>query len=497
MARVLVADDSPVIRNVMQDVLVSAGYSVATAPDGVEALEKLHSDDYDLLFLDLDMPNLSGLQVCRMIRNDPAFAGFPIIMLTGRVKKSDEFWGKKTGANAYLTKPIEPGTLLETMETVLKETDWKPGGGTVVGAATSDGGEERDLIFRAGQVQEDELFRMTLMNRVYEISHNRESLRDTLSDIVQLYNSVVEFQIANFLVVDDEDRVRMFLFVLEECSREFFKSAKRRMTDDYKAQSKRPVLLESADVVLHDPNRYLLKEASDAEAVDMHSIMLEAKGEKYGMFTLGRCRGKPFNSDEIVLVKLICDHSSIVVENIRMHERIKEFAVADGLTGLYNHRYFQEQLEKEFSRARRYNLSLSLVMLDIDHFKDVNDTYGHQYGDVVLKAISGILKRSVRDIDLVARYGGEEFVMILPETQKKNSRIVAERIRAKVEEQVFKPGEDERRITVSIGISGYPDDGIKTRLDLIAKADAALYDAKNSGRNRVCLYSPGKEGEEK
>ncbi|MFH1539493.1 MAG: diguanylate cyclase [bacterium] len=495
MAKLLVTDDSTVIRNVMQDVLVSAGYSVATAPDGVEALEKLHSEDYDLLFLDLDMPNLSGLQVCRMLRNDPAFAGFPVIMLTARGEKKDEYWGKKTGADAYLTKPIEPDLLIETLERVLEETKWKPKNRLAAAMPREKGGEEQDLIFEAGQVQEDELFKMTLMNRVYEISHSRDNLYDTLKDIVQLYSSVVEFQLANFLVVDEEDRVRIFLFVLDECSREFFQSAKRQMIDGFAGRSERSPMIDNADVVLDDPKRHLLNESPEAREVDLYTMALEAKGEMYGMFALGRCRGKPFNADEIMLVKQICDHSSIVVENIRMHERIKEFAIADGLTGLYNHRYFQEQLEKEFSRARRYNLSLSLVMLDIDHFKDVNDSCGHQFGDTVLKAISGILRRSVRDIDLVGRYGGEEFVMILPETQKKNSRIVAERIRAKVEEQCFNSGSGERRITVSIGISGYPDDNIQTRLDLIAKADSALYDAKNKGRNRVCLYSPREEDE--
>lgn len=475
--------------------LVSEGHSVVTSPDGVETLEKLHTDQFDLLFLDVDMPNLSGLQVCRMIRNDPAFSGFPIIMLTARDTKADQFWGKKTGANAYLTKPIEKETLLKTLDEVLATSKWQPGAQLTGVAAPAKDGKQYGVIFKAGQVSEDELFKMTLVNRVFEISQNRDTLADTLADVVALYSSIVEFHLADFFIVDASERVRIYLYVTDRCSRDFFQKVKRRLIEEFTDRAEMPPPMENAEVVLNDPNRHLLGESDGADPVDVCAVSLKAKGEKYGLLMLARARGKPFSDEDKKNIRLINEHSSIVVENIRMHERIKEFAIADGLTGLYNHRYFQEQLEKEFSRAKRYNLSLSLVMLDIDHFKNVNDSCGHQFGDSVLKIISGILKRSVRDIDLAARYGGEEFVIILPETQKKNSRIVAERIRAKVEEQNFQPEDPSRKITISIGISGFPDDDIATRLDLIAKADAALYDAKKSGRNRVCLYSPGEEDE--
>jgi diguanylate cyclase (GGDEF)-like protein len=197
-----------------------------------------------------------------------------------------------------------------------------------------------------------------------------------------------------------------------------------------------------------------------------------------------------FKQEEKDIFSLIARQSAIVVDNVRMYEKIKRFAVADGLTGLHNHRYFQEQLEKEYSRSRRFNLSLSLIMMDIDHFKDLNDTYGHQQGDVVLKGMAGVLRRCVRDIDLIARYGGEEFVAILPETPKKNAVIVAERMREMIENMEFEGRDEPLKMTASFGVSGYPDDNIKTRLDLIARADEAMYQAKRGGRNRVALYTP-------
>ena len=486
--RVLVVDDSPVIRGVLQDVLVTAGYSVTTALDGVEALELMHTRNFDLLFLDIDMPNLSGLQVCRMLRNDPAYTDFPIIMLTARGHKKDEFWGLQTGANAYITKPFEPQTLIATVKDVAEKSKWSLSVSKTDEKKTEDDAGKGDVIFKAGEVQESELFKLTLMNKLYKISNNTDNLHDTLQQTIQLYSSVVQFQIALFLILDD-DLVRMFFFVLEPCDRDFFQSVKRRMIEDFQRQSGRMLHIDNAEVILEDPNHHLLKGSKEKDIVDCYSVILETKGSRYGVFTTARSAGKPFTPEEIVMVKTICDQSSIVVENICMHEKIKRFAVADGLTGLYNHRYFQEQLEKEFSRSRRYGLSMSLVLLDIDNFKEVNDEHGHQHGDMVLKELANILTRSVRDIDTVARYGGEEFVVILPETKKNNARVVAERIRAKVEEHGFGLPDDQRGITVSVGVTGYPDDDIKNRLDFISKADQAMYRAKRGGKNQVCLHS--------
>jgi diguanylate cyclase (GGDEF)-like protein len=138
---------------------------------------------------------------------------------------------------------------------------------------------------------------------------------------------------------------------------------------------------------------------------------------------------------------------------------------------------------------------LSLIILDIDHFKNVNDEYGHQAGDVILKELSRLLKKCVREIDLVARYGGEEFVIILPETPKRNAIIVAERMRAAIMETDFPHEPQPLNITASIGVAGYPEDDIRTRIDIISKADLALYKAKRDGRNQVCLYSPQLEVE--
>jgi diguanylate cyclase (GGDEF)-like protein len=169
---------------------------------------------------------------------------------------------------------------------------------------------------------------------------------------------------------------------------------------------------------------------------------------------------------------------------------LKELAVRDGLTGLYNHRYFQESLALELLRSRRYERTFSLLLLDVDSFKLYNDTHGHQAGDNLLRSLSEILQHWARKSDIVARYGGEEFVIILPETPKEGARIIAERLCQAIAETAFDGRETQPfgKITVSIGVATFPDDAADGS-SLVQQADEQLYAAKENGRNAVCYNS--------
>lgn len=162
-------------------------------------------------------------------------------------------------------------------------------------------------------------------------------------------------------------------------------------------------------------------------------------------------------------------------------DRLRRESIRDGLTGLYNHRYFRRELQRRINEAERYGLSLCLAMFDIDHFKQVNDQFGHQAGDVVLQQLADLLTRTTREADIVCRYGGEEFVVLLPETERKEALKLSERIRKGVEEQTFKK---VGKITVSGGVAEFPDDETSDT-GLIKTADKRLYDAKESGRNAI------------
>ncbi len=203
---------------------------------------------------------------------------------------------------------------------------------------------------------------------------------------------------------------------------------------------------------------------------------------------------KPFNKLELLarvrsLLRIKFLHDELqakVIELQQTKEELRQLAITDGLTELYNHRYFKEQLIQELSRAVRHDLNVSLIMIDIDHFKHYNDTNGHPAGDVVLRTVGRLLRDNIRNIDLAARYGGEEFALVLIETNKASARIVAEKIRVLVEREHFEC-EDKQpmgKLTISTGVATFPDDGMEFD-DLVATADKRLYRAKQAGRNKI------------
>jgi len=185
------------------------------------------------------------------------------------------------------------------------------------------------------------------------------------------------------------------------------------------------------------------------------------------------------------LIESIRNKSKILAELESANLRLRELSIRDGLTKLYNHVYLQERLAEEFTRSQRYNSALSFVMADIDNFKKLNDTYGHQKGDEVLKKIAKLMMESIRGIDIAARYGGEEFVLILPQIDIEGAKMMAERLRKKVEIFFSNHNPGPLRVTISQGIASVPHPAIKTRSDLIQAADQALYEAKRKGKNRV------------
>ncbi|MBL8196727.1 MAG: diguanylate cyclase [Blastocatellia bacterium] len=172
--------------------------------------------------------------------------------------------------------------------------------------------------------------------------------------------------------------------------------------------------------------------------------------------------------------------------DVSYHDKLYQQATRDPLTGLSNRNYFRNELKKFVSLSARYNRALSVIMLDIDFFKKINDTYGHDVGDNVLKSVAEILMRHVRTHDVAARFGGEEFVMLLPETSLGGAVVVAERIRTAVENVDFNSAGCRHNVTISIGVAEYLGDGTDVE-EVIKKADEALYKAKSSGRNRVCM----------
>jgi diguanylate cyclase (GGDEF)-like protein len=208
-------------------------------------------------------------------------------------------------------------------------------------------------------------------------------------------------------------------------------------------------------------------------------------GAVQGLVSIARA-GAPFTADERELFHYLAAQASVSMENVDLHELVQRQAVTDELTGLFNHRRFQEVVASEVERAKRFEQPVGLVMLDIDNFKSVNDNYGHQQGDVVLREVAGVLRASSRDIDEPARYGGEELAVALPQTDLEGTFLLAERVRTAIEalEVPRVDGHGALRVTASFGVAALPETA-EDKLSLIAAADAALYRAKGGGKNRT------------
>lgn len=196
---------------------------------------------------------------------------------------------------------------------------------------------------------------------------------------------------------------------------------------------------------------------------------------------------REFDRGKLELLSILASFAALAIHNARLHNKTKLMAITDFLTGLYNHRYFQQIFAQELGRARRYQKQLSVIILDIDDFKTFNDRFGHSVGDRVLIAIGEIINRSLRKVDFAFRYGGEEFVILLPETALDNAILTAERLRERIADEAFLavPEADGNRITVSAGVACYPENGTK-REDLFSLMDSYLYKAKSMGKNKVC-----------
>jgi len=220
------------------------------------------------------------------------------------------------------------------------------------------------------------------------------------------------------------------------------------------------------------------------ERSEMAAPLLQ-KDELIGILYMGDSAPHSFNKEDLDLLTTIANQSAIAITNARLYEETHNMAITDGLTKLYTHRYFQERLAEEIKKARYYNSNVSLIMIDTDHFKEYNDTYGHPEGDQLLKEICEILKSYVRQKDVVCRYGGDEFAIILIEADGQTAFNTAERIRQAIQ---LRLNQREVKITASIGVASFPKDA-SSKEELIKRVDSALYEAKNKGRNRVCYIN--------
>jgi diguanylate cyclase (GGDEF)-like protein len=196
---------------------------------------------------------------------------------------------------------------------------------------------------------------------------------------------------------------------------------------------------------------------------------------------VGQQKANSYNYDDLNLLSTLANHAAISIINAQLYEKTHNLATTDGLTGLYTHRTYQEKLEEEIQKAKRYRTNLALIMVDTDHFKEYNDTYGHPEGDILLKDICKLLKSYVRKTDIVCRYGGDEFTIILADLDKKKAIDKAKTIREAIQ---LRFNQREVKITASLGVACFPEDA-KSKQEILTKVDELLYTSKRGGRNKV------------
>jgi diguanylate cyclase (GGDEF)-like protein len=256
------------------------------------------------------------------------------------------------------------------------------------------------------------------------------------------------------------------------------------------AREGQPVLVEDVRADQRFSDRF--DGLAGPETRSVLAVPLLAKGRVLGVIELaGGEASRPFSPEDLLTLRTIADYAAIAIDNAQAYERIKELTVVDDHTGLYNARHLYRTLEFEVARSGRYGRPFSVVFLDLDHFKAVNDRHGHQAGSAALKEVGDLLRRALRSADVPIRYGGDEFVLLLPEAERAQALAVAERIRAELEAARFLADRGlDLRVTASFGVATYPEDGA-TPEAVLGAADAAMYRVKQRSRNGVEPAGPG------
>jgi len=298
------------------------------------------------------------------------------------------------------------------------------------------------------------------------------------------------FDFSSFGVFWKEDLL-LFLYQEESCPTSFSREVVKNMMNVFSILGEESVDAERVTLQIEKRRLKAKQMVMDPKAtLKSHlTLPLAVEGEILGCLSLNSDQPNAFDAQDLQFLSVIGYQMAASLKHFQRFISIKNMATYDTLTGLYNRRSFEERLEAEAEKSFRSGLPLSLVMVDIDHFKKVNDTFGHTEGDQILCKISSLLKNSVRRKDTVARYGGEEFILILPEAALQQSFVIAERIRQSVENTLFEVGRAQVNLTLSMGISNFPSHRVKSKEELIKMADQALYDAKRGGRNKVCIFT--------
>ncbi len=449
-ARILVVDDIPANVKLLEARLLAEYFDVLTADNGQDALAICDATQVDLILLDIMMPGMDGFEVCERLKANPRVAHIPVVMVTALDQPADRVRGLKAGADDFLTKPVNDLQLISRVKSLLRLK-------TLSDELRSRAETARTLGFDDGRIGEGKGEEAAQVLLVDGRANSQERIVRALKPIARVV-AMSDPQAALFEAAESP-------FELVIVNSNF---------DDYD-----PLRLCSQLRSLERTRFLPVLLITEQGADDMIVRALELGVNDYIV--------RPVDPNELVARCLT------QIKRKRYNDRLRasvqqtiELAVTDALTGLHNRRYLDNHLSILFNRSVQRGRPLSLLITDIDRFKAVNDLYGHDAGDQVLKEFSARVRSAVRGADLACRYGGEEFVVVMPDTTAEVAASVAERLRSAVESTPFTlRGTGETiHITASFGISSRQP-SLDVPDELLKQADRALYEAKNGGRNRV------------
>jgi two-component system cell cycle response regulator len=447
-ARILVVDDIEPNVRLLEAKLEAEYYEVVTACDGPSGIAAAHTHKPDIVLLDVMMPGMDGFEVCRRLKADPATRHIPVVLVTALDGRRDRLNGLEAGADDFLTKPIDDVALfarvrsLTRLKLVIDELRQREASGRRMGLIEGVGGR----LGGGG-------------GRVIIADDQPHQARRIFDELATEHRPVIEALPERALIAA---RARADLLIVNIAARDFDGLRLVAQTRSDETTRHLPIL-----VVFEPTERQRAVKALEIGANDLLARPIDPEEMAARVRTL--IRQKRYTD----FLRHNLDHSL-------------ELAVTDPLTGLHNRRYMSGQLGALVKRANTGEAPVAALLVDIDHFKRINDTFGHDVGDEVLREFAVRLATNVRAIDLACRLGGEEFVIIMPDTQLEDARRIAERLRLHVSGSPFRaPGLAEPlQVTISIGVAATAGER-DTPEALLKRADGAVYEAKAAGRNQV------------
>jgi two-component system cell cycle response regulator len=449
-ARVLVVDDIPANVKLLEARLAAEYFDVVTAMSGADALAICERAECDVVLLDVMMPDMDGFEVCKRLKSNPATHHIPVVIVTALDQPSDRVKGLQSGADEFLTKPVSDIALIARVRSLARL-----------------------------KMMTDELRLRAVTSRDIGIeSPEREAVADTGLQ-------------GKILIVDDRPTSAERMHGILRASHTVDVEADPNEALFHAAEGNYDLVVVSLGLENFDGLR-LCSQIRSLERTRNVAILAITDAENNTRLVRGLEIGvndyltRPLDPNELMARVRTQMRKKRYAERLRDNVQMSiEMAITDSLTGLYNRRYMETHVKTLVEQAASRGRPLALLMIDIDYFKSINDSWGHDTGDDVLREFAIRIKKSIRGIDLACRYGGEEFVVVMPETDMAVATMVAERLRRAIASEPFSIQQGARSIevTISIGIASLGRD--ETAAMVFKRADQALYRAKRDGRNRV------------